>query len=99
MASWHQKCYQLLSQIPSGKVSTYKIIAQNLGIKSYRAVGQVIAKNPNIPAVPCHRIVKSDGKISGYALGVEKKIALLKSEGIDVKDGKIVNFDQLIYWF
>ncbi|MCE3255210.1 MAG: methylated-DNA/protein-cysteine methyltransferase [Rickettsiaceae bacterium] len=92
-------CYKLLNQIPKGRVTTYKIIAEKLGKKSYRAVGQIVAKNPNIPSTPCHRVVKTDGSIGGYALGVDKKIAILEKEGVEVADGKIVNFEKIIYKF
>jgi methylated-DNA-[protein]-cysteine S-methyltransferase len=92
-------CYQLLKKIPKGKVTTYKIIAEKLGKKSYRAVGQIVAKNPDIPATPCHRVVKSDGEIGGYALGVDKKIALLEKEGVEIIDNKVCNFDTVIFKF
>ncbi len=88
----NQKVYDLLSKIPKGKVTTYGEIARKLKTKAYRGVGQIVGANPNAPKVPCHRVVRSDGGISGYAFGVDKKIALLKSEGIAVKNGKIVDF-------
>lgn len=94
-----EQVYQLLNQIPQGKVTTYKEIAQKLNTKAYQAIGQIIGANPNAPKVPCHRVVKSDGSISGYAFGVSKKIALLKAEGIEVKQEKIVNFEKKIYKF
>lgn len=87
-----QKVYDLLSKIPKGKVTTYGEIARKLKTKAYRGIGQIVGANPNAPKVPCHRVVRSDGGISGYAFGVDKKIALLKSEGITVKNGKIVEF-------
>jgi methylated-DNA-[protein]-cysteine S-methyltransferase len=92
-------CYQLLQQIPLGKVSSYKIIAEKMGSKAYRAVGQMIGKNPSAPQVPCHRIVKSDGSLGGYAFGIDKKIELLQAEGIKIKNGKIVDFAKIIHKF
>lgn len=92
-------CYNLLSQIPRGKVTTYGEIARKLDSKAYRAVGTLIGKNPNAPEVPCHRVVKSDGSVGGYAFGVEKKLQLLNFEGIEVIDGKIKNFKDLIHKF
>ena len=53
-------------------------------------------QNPNAPIVPCHRVIKSNGEIGGYAFGVNKKIALLKAEGISVKEGKVVNYQDLL---
>jgi methylated-DNA-[protein]-cysteine S-methyltransferase len=94
-----QKLYELLSEIPKGKVTTYGELAKKLKTKAYRGVGQIVGANPNAPKVPCHRVVRSDGGISGYAFGVDKKIALLKSEGVIVKNGKIVDFDKKLYGF
>ena len=95
-----QKCYELLTQIPAGRVTTYKEIAHKLGVKSYRGIGKIIGANPNAPKVPCHRVVKSDGHISGYAFGVDKKIKLLKNEGVYVDDNnKIKDFEKIIYKF
>ena len=92
-------CYDLLRKIPKGRVTTYKMIAQELGTKSYRVVGKVIGANRDIPAIPCHRVVRSDGGVGGYAFGVDKKILILKEEGVEVRDNKIVNFDEIIYQF
>lgn len=94
-----ERVYQLLREIPKGKVTTYKIIADKLGNKAYRAIGKITSLNPDIPATPCHRVVKSDGSISGYAHGINKKIALLLQEGVVVKSDKIVNFKQKLYNF
>ena len=94
-----QDCYNLLSQIPQGKVTTYKEIASKLNSKAYRAVGTLIGKNPDAPKVPCHRVVNSNGEIGGYAFGLPKKIKLLESEGIKVKNGKIENFKNIIHKF
>lgn|SRR3989338_2188552 len=94
-----KKIYDLLCQIPKGCVTTYGEIARKLGVKAYRAVGKIVGQNDDIPATPCHRVVHSDSSISGYALGVDKKIALLKEEGIEVKNGKIVDFEKKFYRF
>lgn len=97
--NFNQKCYELLSQIPQGKISTYKQIANILNTKAYRAVGNAMAKNPNPIIVPCHRVIKSDGHIGGYALGIKKKISLLINEGIVIKKGKIIDFEKYIHSF
>lgn len=94
--NFNQKCYELLKKIPEGKVTTYKALAQALGTKAYRAVGNAMNKNDNAPAIPCHRVVGSDGKLTGYAFGLERKAALLKQEGVEVKDNKIVNLNKFI---
>ena len=97
--SFNDKCYKLLSKIPKGKISTYKEIALVLNTKAYRAVGSAMANNPDPVITPCHRIVKSDGSIGGYAFGTNKKIELLRKEGISIKDDKIENFKKFIYSF
>ena len=97
--NFDNKCYQKLTQIPEGMVSTYAEIAKSLNTKAYRAVGNAMAKNPNSISIPCHRIVKSDGTIGGYALGTNKKIELLKNEGILIKDGKVINLESKLYRF
>jgi len=94
-----QQCYKLLECIPKGSITTYAEIAKALDSKAYRAVGSAMAKNKNLIIIPCHRVVRSDAKVGEYALGKEKKIALLKKEGITVKDDKVVNFDALLYHF
>lgn len=93
------RCYELLTQVPSGRVTTYKAIANALNSKAYRAVGTAMKNNPNAPQVPCHRVVNNDGRLGEYAYGVEKKIELLKNEGINVVNGKVVNFAKVLYDF
>lgn len=94
-----KKVYELLRKIPKGQVSTYGEIARKMGVRAYRAVGKIVSQNRDIPATPCHRVVRTDGGISGYAFGVDKKIALLKSEGVEVRDGEIVDFEKKFYKF
>jgi len=88
--------YNLVSKIPKGKVTTYKIIGQKLENRGYRAIGQALNKNPNAPKVPCHRVVKSDGTLGGYKFGANKKKQLLQKEGIIIKNNKIINFDKVL---
>tara|TARA_B100000686_G_C16256937_1_gene697260 strand:+ start:310 stop:609 length:300 start_codon:yes stop_codon:yes gene_type:complete len=97
--NFNQKCYELLSKIPKGKISTYKQIANILNTKAYRAVGNAMANNPNPIILPCHRVIKSNGYIGGYALGVKKKISLLKNEGIVIKKNEIIDFEKHIHSF
>ncbi len=87
--SFNENCYALLRKVPRGKVTTYKAIANALGSKAYRAVGNAMNKNPYAPKVPCHRVINSNGNIGGFALGKNKKINILNSEGIVIKSGKI----------
>ena len=97
--TFNQRCYELLSQIPKGKIATYKQIANKLNTKAYRAVGNAMANNPNPIIVPCHRVIKSNGLIGGYALGTKKKINLLEDEGIIIKKDEIVDFKKHIHLF
>ena len=97
--NFNQQCYKLLSKIPKGRISTYKDIANALNTKAYRAVGNAMAKNPNPIIVPCHRVINSNGLIGGYALGINKKISLLKNEGITIRKRKVVDFKRYIYSF
>ncbi len=87
--TFQKKIYNITKKIPKGKVSTYKEIANKLNSKAYRAVGNALNKNPYAPIVPCHRVVKSNGEVGGFASGTKNKIKLLKKEGIEIKDNKI----------
>ena len=90
--------YYLVRQIPPGKVSTYGAVAKALGNKGYaRAVGKYMHNNPNADTMPCFKIVKSDGNVGGFGLGVEDKIRRLRQDGIEVKDGKIVDFEHVFF--
>lgn len=75
-----EKIYRIVRKIPKGKVMTYARVARATGRpRAWRAVGNILAKNKN-PKIPCHRVIRSDGKIGGYNRGQKKKIALLKKE-------------------
>ena len=97
--SFSQRCYVLLSKVPKGKVTTYKELAHALGTRAYRAVGHAMNKNPYAPKVPCHRVVGACGRLGGFAYGSEKKIALLKEEGVEVRKGNIVDFKAKLHVF
>lgn len=95
--SFDECCYALLRQVPKGRVTTYKEIAHALGCRAYRAVGNAMNRNPYPKDVyPCHRVLKSDGSVGGYALGAEKKIEMLRTEGLEIKEGKVIGFDGLL---
>ena len=85
---FQQKVWKILSKIPSGKVKTYKEIAIELNKpNSARAIANACAKNPYAPSIPCHRVIRSDGKLGGYSGtgGVKMNEKLLKKEGFLVK--------------
>ena len=97
--NFNKRCYQKLVLIPKGMISTYSDIAKSLGSKAYRAVGNAMANNPHPISVPCHRIIRSDGSLGGYALGINKKIDLLQKEGILIKKNKVLNYKKIIHSF
>ena len=98
MKTFNERCYDILRRVPKGKVTTYSELARALKSKAYRAVGNAMNKNPYSPKVPCHRVVKSNGDIGGFASGTKKKISMLKKEGIKVKKGK-VDLKKYLYKF
>ena len=97
--NFNKRCYQKLALIPKGMISTYAEIAKSLNSKAYRAVGNAMGNNPHPISVPCHRIIRSDGLLGGYALGINKKIQLLKKEGIKIKNNKVVDFESKLFRF
>lgn len=79
--SFQQRVWQALRDIPAGDTVSYSELARRLGVpKSIRAVAGACAANRLAVAVPCHRAIRSDGTLSGYRWGVERKIELLKRE-------------------
>ena len=79
------KVWNYLKKIPKGQIRTYLEVAKAIKRpKSVRAVANAIGKNPNAPKIPCHRVIRSDGKLGGYSGpgGIKTKKKLLKSEGI-----------------
>lgn len=87
--NFSQRVWTLTARIPRGRVTTYAELARALGGKGYRAVGQALNRNPYAPRVPCHRVVGSNGRLTGFAGGLDKKQQLLKSEGIRIENGKV----------
>jgi len=92
--------YELVKQIPKGRVSTYGALARALGdIRAARACGVMLSQNPDAPRIPCHRVVMSDGSLGGFTHpeGVKKKIERLRQEGVEIHNGKIVNFQKILF--
>ena len=84
LSDFEKSVYKAILKIPAGEVRSYKWVAEAIGKpKAYRAVGNALHKNPHPVIVPCHRVIKSDGSIGGFALGLKMKRRLLKREGID----------------
>jgi len=79
---FQQKVYAFVKKIPKGQMQTYQQVAIGIGKpRAARAVGSALNKNPFAPTVPCHRVIRSDGSIGGFAWGGNKKLQLLKREG------------------
>lgn len=75
----------IVAAIPKGATMTYKEVARRAGRpRAYRAVGNMLNKNYD-PAIPCHRVVRSDGTLGGYNRGKNEKMTLLKSESVNIR--------------
>lgn len=90
--NFKEKVYKICSSIPKGKVATYGQLARLAGKpKAARAVGGFMRTNPDAPIVPCHRVVASDGKLTGYSGvgGIIKKKKMLIEEGVVFKNSRV----------
>lgn len=89
---FRKRVWQILCEIPYGKTVTYKYIAEKIAKErkmktmSAQAVGLAVGHNPISIIVPCHRVVGSNGSLTGYAGGLDKKIYLLKHENVDIEN-------------
>lgn len=82
--AFQKSVWQTLLKIPYGKTSSYKEIAKTIGNpRATQAVGTAVGKNPFLIIIPCHRVIKADGSLGGFAYGRETKRKLLKIEGIN----------------
>ncbi|MEM7697659.1 MAG: MGMT family protein [Verrucomicrobiota bacterium] len=92
---FEQLVYDAISKVPSGKVTTYKELARHIGCRSNQAVGQALRRNPFAPEVPCHRVVRTDLTLGGYAGAtggekLRKKQRLLSEEAVQFRaDGSV----------
>ena len=92
LISFETNIYKICLFIPKGKVATYGQLARLAGKpKSARAVGVFMKNNPDAPIVPCHRVVASDGKLTGYSGigGIAQKKKILLKEGVTFKNNKV----------
>lgn len=111
VSEFQSRVYEAVKKIPKGKVSTYSVVARAVGRpRAFRAVGSALNKNSYTclaeapkdleqrqAAVPCHRVVKSDGRVGGFAGGARKKIKMLKKESIKTEKDKIINFKRFLH--
>lgn len=101
--TFQMRVYAALRRVPRGKATTYKILADHLGCRSCRAVGQALRRNPFAPQVPCHRVITSDLTIGGFqgrrqGAAIRKKLRLLEAEGVRFQNGRLLK-SNLIYKF
>lgn len=89
---FQEEVWALLKELPYGALTTYKELAERLAQKrglakmSAQAVGGAVGHNPLALFIPCHRVVGTSGSLTGYAAGLEKKVALLRLEGVNMQD-------------
>ena len=88
-SAFRREVWKLLLEIPRGETVTYGALAERLRARgvaaSARSVGGAVGHNPISILIPCHRVVGSDGSLTGYAGGLDKKLRLLELEGVDLK--------------
>lgn len=85
MTIFAQKVYCVVRKIPRGKTLSYKEVAALSGSpRAYRAVGNILNRNRDFKNIPCHRVIRSDGEVGGYAFGTKQKLRLLKKERVKV---------------
>ena len=99
---FQRRVWEAMQLIPRGRVTTYGEIARYLGSPgAVRAVGTAVGRNPFAPTIPCHRVVRSDGRIGNYSggEGVKTKIALLNEEGVEISEGRVAAFREILYRF
>lgn len=85
-------------RIPHGKISTYKRIAEKIGNpRAYRAVANALHKNPLAPIVPCHRVIRSDGKFGGESKAAESRRKLVEKEGVPLENDTVKINQKVLY--
>ena len=86
--NFEKRVWSYLQEIPYGQIVTYGQIAQDLQVASAQAIGGAVGRNPWSILVPCHRVLGSGNRLTGYASGVEKKAWLLQHEGAAFQENK-----------
>ncbi|MBI4053204.1 MAG: MGMT family protein [Candidatus Diapherotrites archaeon] len=96
--TFQEKVWNACKKIPAGKVSTYAGIAKAVGNPAaFRAVGNALNKSPGMPHVPCHRVIKSDGGLGGFAKGAKVKRRLLAREGVLAVHGRVLDLGKRLF--
>ena len=85
--AFQQQVWRALQEIPAGSTESYADVARRLGLPaSAKEVGEACAANALAVAIPCHRVVRSDGGLAGYRWGLKRKLALLRREGARIAE-------------
>ena len=97
---FEQRVYAATRRIPKGRVTTYQKLASEIGCGSNQAVGQALKRNPFAPEVPCHRVVRTDLTLGGFAgqtqgKEITRKTRMLHEEGVTLDGSGRVSADQL----
>lgn len=100
LSEFRKKVFAATKKIPRGKVTTYKLLAEAIQCRSSRAIGQALKHNPFAPRVPCHRVIRTDLTLGGFAgrtSGPEltRKKQLLKKEGVRIRNNRLADPAQL----
>jgi methylated-DNA-[protein]-cysteine S-methyltransferase len=90
ITDFEKKVYIETMKISKGEVKSYKEIGEAIGTKGYRAVGNALNKNPIAIIVPCHRVIGSNMKLTGFRGGLDMKKEMLKNEGIKIEKEKVI---------
>lgn len=99
MTEFERLVLMAVFEIPRGKVSTYKRIAEKIGRpRAFRAVGNALHKNPLPITIPCHRVIRSDGRIVGESIEeIEERKKLLIEEGVPITGYRVKLCDDILY--
>jgi methylated-DNA-[protein]-cysteine S-methyltransferase len=90
MKSFRESVLSVVRKIPLGSVLSYKQVAERAGYpNAARAVGSFMKKNTD-PMIPCHRVIRSDGRVGAYNRGAKKKMAILEGEGLRIQNGRLI---------
>ncbi|MEM7012927.1 MAG: MGMT family protein [Verrucomicrobiota bacterium] len=98
---FQQRVYDAVCEVPKGKVTTYQLLAEAVSCGSSQAIGQALKRNPYAPDVPCHRVIRADLTLGGFAgqIGgpkIDKKQRLLAEEGVEFDgDGQLKDQDRV----
>ena len=94
VTTFQQKVFNAVAQVPQGRVTTYKLVAEYLQCASPQAIGQALKKNPCSPDIPCHRVIASDLSLGGYKgktgeANTKFKLEMLSREGVQFENNKL----------